>query len=73
MYGMVRVKNKCICRFRYSLNAVVATYIVRYNAYNDELSMVLYSLDQMQGIKLTHSFPLLKVFIFSAKCVCFQR
>ena len=35
------------------LNAVVAKYNVRYNAYNDELFMVLYSIDQMQGVKLT--------------------
>ena len=27
-------------------------YNVWYNGYNDELSMVLYSIDQMQGIKL---------------------
>ena len=31
-----------------------------YNAYNDELFMVLYVIDQMQGIKLTrlkHKWP----------------
>ena len=31
-------------------------YNVQYNVYYDELSVELYSIDQMQGIKLTRSF-----------------
>ena len=40
------------------LNGIVATYNVWYNAYNDGLSMVQYSIDQMQGIKLMSLKPI---------------
>ena len=55
MYGTVYAKTNAYAgleqfeRCSGHLQCVVATY----NAYNDELSMVLYIIDQMQGIKLT--------------------
>ena len=53
MYETVRAKTNSYAGLEQFKHRSSHAYNVWYNAYNDELSMVLYLIDQMQGIKLT--------------------
>ena len=61
MYETVRVKNKCIYAGLGRFKCYCSHVQCGVQCIHDELSIVLYSIDQMQGIKLTR-----------LKCIRFQ-